>query len=194
MADSYPAALGARLMDGFFCGNVCVARTYLGELVDSENEARAFGTLGVVFSLGLFVGPVLGGALAKPAEWAPGLFESTIFERHPFLLSNLIFACLVACVFLLGVVALKETRRPREQDRSFLAAEGSGEGERQQQSVLQSRRLWQLLAASSLLYGYVAARLNTFVLVSSLPQSLHGLEVSSHQFAYIQTFAALMLF
>ena len=22
MADSYPAALGARLMDGFFCGNV----------------------------------------------------------------------------------------------------------------------------------------------------------------------------
>ena len=39
LADSYSAALTARLLDGFFCGNECVANTYLGELVNSENVA-----------------------------------------------------------------------------------------------------------------------------------------------------------
>ncbi|CAE7414088.1 ZIFL2 [Symbiodinium microadriaticum] len=192
LANSYPAALAARLIDGFFCGNACVARTYLGELVDAENEARAFGLLGVVFSLGLFVGPILGGTLAHPADWAPGWFDSTIFEGHPFFLSNLIFACLVACIFLLGVVALTETRGPREREESFLASAAEASQAREPNSV-GSRRLWHLLTLSSILYGYVAARLNSFVLVSSLPRTMHGLDVSPHQFAYIQTFAALML-
>jgi len=191
LADSYTAALAARLMDGFFCGNVCVARTYLGELVDAENEARAFGLLGVVFSLGLFVGPILGGTLAHPASWAPGWFDSTIFESHPFFLSNLIFACLVACVFLLGVLALQETRGPREREESFLAS--AGDDQATGEASVGSLRLWHLLTLSSILYGYVAARLNSFVLVSSLPRTMHGLDVSPHQFAYIQTFAALML-
>ena len=31
----------AKSSAGFFCGNVGVARTYLGELVDSSNEAQA---------------------------------------------------------------------------------------------------------------------------------------------------------
>ena len=173
LADSYWAALAARLMDGFFCGNACVARTYLGELVDAENEAWAFGTMGLVFSLGLFVGPGLGGALANPADWAPGLFESTIFERHPFLLSNLIFSCLVVCVFILGLAALKETRRPREGE-SFLPADADA---RRTSRFPQGRRLWQLLITSSLMYGYVAARMNSFVLVSSLPGNL-GVDVA----------------
>ena len=168
LADSYTAALAARLMDGFFCGNVCVARTYLGELVDAENEARAFGLLGVVFSLGLFVGPILGGTLAHPASWAPGWFDSTIFESHPFFLSNLIFACLVACVFLLGVLALQETRGPREREESFLAS--AGDDQATGEASVGSLRLWHLLTLSSILYGYVAARLNSFVLVSSLPR------------------------
>jgi len=191
LADSYPAALAARLLDGFFCGNECVANTYLGELVDSENEARAFGILGVVFSFGLFLGPVLGGGLARPASWEPQIFAGTLFERHPFLLANLIFACLVIAVFLLGFAALKETRG--HEQASGLLNDEARDFRRRQVLLPQGRRLWQLLIASCLLCGYIAARLNSLILVSSLPTTLHGLGISSHEFACVQACAAFML-
>ncbi|CAE7433778.1 mfsB [Symbiodinium sp. CCMP2456] len=192
LADSYPAALAARLLDGFFCGNECVANTYLGELVDSENEARAFGILGVVFSFGLFLGPVLGGGLARPASWESQVFAGTLFERHPFLLANLLFACLVVAVFLLGAAALKETRG-HEPASGLLRSDEAIDAQRRQALLPQGRRLWQLLIASSLLCGYIAARLNSFILVSSLPRTLHGLGISSQEFAGVQACAAFML-
>ncbi|CAE7039413.1 mfsB [Symbiodinium natans] len=192
LADSYPTALGARLLDGFFCGNECVANTYLGELVDSDNEAQAFGTLGAVFSFGLFLGPMLGGGLAHPAGWEPQLFADTFFERHPFLLANLLFAVLVTAVFALGLVALPETRR-NGQDANLLQDTEGGGARRLGHLLPQGRKLRQLLIASSLLSGYVAARLNSFILVSSLPRTLHGLAISSHQLACIQACAAVML-
>ena len=166
-------------------------QTYLGELVDSENEARAFGILGVVFSFGLFLGPVLGGGLARPASWEPQIFAGTLFERHPFLLANLIFACLVIAVFLLGFAALKETRG--HEQASGLLNDEARDFRRRQVLLPQGRRLWQLLIASCLLCGYIAARLNSLILVSSLPTTLHGLGISSHEFACVQACAAFML-
>ena len=58
------------VLDGFFCGNAGVTKTYLGELVDSSNEASAFGKLSLTFSLGLFIGPMLGGTLSNPTVLA----------------------------------------------------------------------------------------------------------------------------
>merc|ERR1719188_1497091 len=57
----------ARALDGFFCGNMGVTRTYLGEIVDETNEAKGFGFLSTCFSLGMFIGPMLGGLLVYPA-------------------------------------------------------------------------------------------------------------------------------
>ena len=134
---------------------------------------------------------MLGGGLAHPADWEPGLFAGTVFDRYPFLLPNLLFACLVAAVFLLGFMALDETLGLRQAEQLL---QNRDVGERRfEPSFPQGRKLWKLLIASCLLCGYIAARLNSFILVSSLPRNLHGLGMSSRQFAYIQACAALML-
>ena len=81
-AQSLSVALSARLLDGFFCGNVGVARTYLGEMVDRTNEAKAFGVMASTFSLGLFIGPTLGGTLAYPAKFYPAIFAARKPASH----------------------------------------------------------------------------------------------------------------
>lgn len=190
MAQSLPVALSARLLDGFFCGNVGVARTYLGEMVDSSNEAKAFGILASTLSLGLFIGPSLGGMLAYPAKFYPATFSGTIFDSHPFLLPNLSYACLAVAALLLGFVALPESRaREALLTRESLDSPPS----KFWQSFPRGTAIRRLLFSSSLLFGYTAARLNSFVLVSSLPEKLGGMALSPHQFGYIQICAAAMI-
>ena len=188
----------ARLMDGFFCGNIGVVRTYLGELVDNSNEAKAFGILAATFSLGLIIGPTLGGSLAYPARWYPATFQGTIFDTHPFLLPNLSYACLAIAALLVGFFALPESRARVQQQAALLARSGAESEEFQAMKFWQGfpkgRNFRQILIASSLLNGYVAARLNAFVLVSSLPETMGGMALSPHQFGYIQVCAAAMIF
>ena len=107
----------ARALSGFFCGNTGVTRTYLGEIVDETNEADGFGFLSICFSVGMFIGPTLGGELVFPARWAPSVFAGTIFEERPFLLPNLVYAVCAAVAWIIGALFLEETlpkseRRP----------------------------------------------------------------------------------
>jgi len=104
----------ARGLDGFFCGNMGVTRTYLGEIVDASTEAKGFSFLSVCFSLGLFIGPILGGELVYPARFAPSIFGGTIFETHPFLLPNLTYAIFAAVSWTIGACFLEETL-PKEE-------------------------------------------------------------------------------
>ncbi|CAJ1348646.1 unnamed protein product, partial [Effrenium voratum] len=186
LADSLAVALFARILDGFFCGNVGVARTYLGELVDSSNEAQAFGILSSTFSLGLFIGPMLGGLLAYPGRWQ--LFAGTVFDTHPFFLANLSYALLAVAAFFLGLAALPESRQIQRDPLL-----GAGAARSTWQGFPRTPHLRKLLVASSLLLGYVSSRLNAFVLVSSLPRDLNGLALTPHQFGYIQVIAACMI-
>ncbi|CAK9065581.1 unnamed protein product [Durusdinium trenchii] len=84
-----------------------VTRTYLGEIVDESNEAKGFSFLALCFSVGLFVGPILGGELVFPAERAPQIFGGTIFEEYPFLLPNLTYAIFAAIAWVIGCVFLE---------------------------------------------------------------------------------------
>eukprot|EP00933_Yihiella_yeosuensis_P074742 TRINITY_DN8377_c0_g3_i1.p1 TRINITY_DN8377_c0_g3~~TRINITY_DN8377_c0_g3_i1.p1 ORF type:complete len:568 (-),score=62.44 TRINITY_DN8377_c0_g3_i1:178-1848(-) len=109
LGKSLPMIFTARALDGFFCGNIGVTRTYLGEIVDETNEAKGFSFLAVNFSLGLFIGPMLGGELVYPARWAPGLFAGTIFETYPYLLPNLTYAIFALVAWIIGAIFLEET-------------------------------------------------------------------------------------
>eukprot|EP00931_Biecheleriopsis_adriatica_P096725 TRINITY_DN70410_c0_g1_i1.p1 TRINITY_DN70410_c0_g1~~TRINITY_DN70410_c0_g1_i1.p1 ORF type:complete len:560 (+),score=31.04 TRINITY_DN70410_c0_g1_i1:158-1681(+) len=109
LGQSLPVVFAARALDGIFCGNVGVTRTYLGEIVDESNEAKGFGFLSICFSVGLFIGPLLGGELVYPAQWAPGVFSGTVFDDYPFLLPNLTYACFAAVAWIIGAVFLEET-------------------------------------------------------------------------------------
>lgn len=114
----------ARALDGFFCGNMGVTRTYLGEIVDETNEARGFGFLATCFSFGLFIGPALGGELVYPAERYPSVFRGTIFDTYPYLLPNLSYASCAALAWVIGAIFLEETL-PRSARRGGCCGGGA---------------------------------------------------------------------
>ncbi|CAJ1414447.1 unnamed protein product [Effrenium voratum] len=109
LGTSLPTIFAARALDGFFCGNMGVTRTYLGEIVDETNEAQGWSFLALCFSLGLFVGPILGGELVFIADRFPQIFGGTIFETYPFLLPNLTYAIFAAVAWCIGACFLQET-------------------------------------------------------------------------------------
>ena len=106
---SLPLALATRALAGFSSGNVGTIRTTVAEMVPQKIlQPRAFSVMPLVWTIGSIFGPILGGALAKPAERYPEVFENNhFFKEFPFALPNL-----VACIFflvglLMGILFLK---------------------------------------------------------------------------------------
>ena len=102
-------ALAARALAGASSGNVGTIRTTVAEMVPEKIlQPRAFSIMPLVWTIGSIFGPILGGALAKPATRYPNVFgNSKFFKEFPFALPNL-----VACIFfliglLMGILFLK---------------------------------------------------------------------------------------
>ena len=55
----------ARIIDGLTAGNLTVAQAYISDVTEPQNRAKAFGLIGVAFSLGFLIGPALAGYLAQ---------------------------------------------------------------------------------------------------------------------------------
>jgi len=114
LAPSLPILIAVRFAQGLSSGNVPVARSYMADITDSSNEARAFAMIGAVFGLGGMLGPVLGGSLALPATQYPATFAATgLFGRFPFLLPCAVVAAFVLVDFVFALVMLSETGTER---------------------------------------------------------------------------------
>lgn len=211
-AESLPMAFVARGIDGFFCGNTGVVKTYLGEIVDGTNEARGFSFIALCFSMGLFIGPMLGGQLVDPAVWMPEVFSGTTFERHPYLLPNLTYAVFAAISWFLGFCFLKETLPPwqrRRGGRRWASSAGllQNDGDEQHSSTVvlgrseeDQRQKWRetkttlgFLFSYSLLSGCYAAWVQNFVLIVSLPRSISGFGLGPHEIGLLQNFSGVGL-
>ena len=72
-AQDFETALVARAVTGAF-GASAIARSYMADITDETNEARAFGMIGAVWGAAGMFGPALGGLLAQPARQYPGYF------------------------------------------------------------------------------------------------------------------------
>jgi len=213
LAPSLTVVFLARGLDGFFCGNVGVVKTYLGELVDETNEARAFSLIAICWSCGLFLGPLLGGELVHPAKTAPGIFADTVFETHPYLLPNLVYACLAAVAWIIGLLFLEETlpRNSSQAARQFQQAStlssqqmlpssdavavNDRESNFKLSAICSPKQLplWRLMKSYALASGYYAAWVQNFVLLVSLPASTHGFGFGPREIGIMQNFAAVGL-
>lgn len=70
----------------------------------------------VVWCLGSIVGPMIGGALARPCISYPGLFlPGSIWDKYPYLLPNLFSAFIVLIGVINGVLFLEETHAGKKQ-------------------------------------------------------------------------------
>ncbi|KAI1628123.1 MFS transporter [Exophiala viscosa] len=90
---SFTMALSGRTLGGALNGNIGVIQTMVGELVTKpEHEPKAFAIMPFIWSIGCIIGPAIGGLLANPVKFYPGVFSKDgLFGQFPFLLPNLVF-------------------------------------------------------------------------------------------------------
>ncbi|KAL2261480.1 hypothetical protein VTK26DRAFT_4081 [Humicola hyalothermophila] len=122
-APSLQVALFARALGGFLNGNLGVLQTTVAELIKvKEHQPRAYSVMPLVWCIGSIVGPMIGGALAKPVETMPWIFRpGSIWDRFPYLLPNLFSAICVMIGVIIGVLFLEETHaeKKRQRDRGL---------------------------------------------------------------------------
>ncbi|KFH47709.1 putative membrane protein-like protein [Hapsidospora chrysogenum ATCC 11550] len=118
-APSLPVALFARALGGLLNGNIGVLQTTVAELVTvKEQQPRAYTIMPMVWCIGSIVGPMIGGALARPCISYPELFpRGTIWDRYPYLLPNLFSAVMVFFGVVIGILFLEETHAAKKSRR-----------------------------------------------------------------------------
>lgn len=67
-------------------------------------------------SAGLLIGPMIGGSLADPAKRWPSVFDTSFWNKYPYLLPNLTVASLELALVIVMIVGLPETG-PRYRGR-----------------------------------------------------------------------------
>lgn len=109
-------ALAIRFCQGVSCGAMLVGRTYLSDITDETNDARAFALVGIVWGFGDIIGPMLGGLLSQPAEqYASSFVLLPTWIQHSLLTYPYALPCIVVSAvgfvdFVLAYAALPETR------------------------------------------------------------------------------------
>ncbi|ODA76351.1 hypothetical protein RJ55_08197 [Drechmeria coniospora] len=118
-APSLPVALFARALGGLLNGNIGVLQTTVAELVTSrEQQPRAYTIMPMVWCIGSIIGPMIGGALARPCISYPNLFpRGSIWDRYPYLLPNLFSAIMVFVGVAIGLLFLEETHIEKKLQR-----------------------------------------------------------------------------
>ncbi|KAG1884875.1 major facilitator superfamily domain-containing protein [Suillus subluteus] len=135
----------SRCMSGFLNGNVGVMKTMMGELTDSTNMAQAFALFPIVWSLGGFVGPLIGGALARPQDHWPALFANPFWGKYPYFLPCAVAACLFIPALFMMLIFLEETLSTKRRPRLTSATLGVSSGESPHQQSMAYTPLRSLL-------------------------------------------------
>ncbi|KAB5536061.1 major facilitator superfamily domain-containing protein [Coniochaeta sp. 2T2.1] len=112
-------ALIARALGGLLNGNIGVLQTTVGELITvKEHQPRAYTVMPMVWCLGSIIGPMIGGALARPVRAFPFLFApGSLWAHYPYLLPNLFSAICVFMGVIVGVLFLEETHEEKKHKR-----------------------------------------------------------------------------
>merc|ERR1711871_780360 len=87
-----------------------MAKTLVSEISAPPYQAMTMGLTSGCWSLGLVIGPALGGLLANPCKLYPETFgNNMVFATYPYLLPNLINSILAFVAFILVMVYFPET-------------------------------------------------------------------------------------
>ncbi|KAF8344725.1 major facilitator superfamily domain-containing protein [Amanita rubescens] len=134
MSTQFWTLLAFRILQGIFNGTIGVSKTVIGEvcillvesgkirvhptqITDSTNMADAFAITPVVWTVAVTIGPFIGGLLSQPATRWPDTFGRISYLRsHPYFLPSFASSILALLIFLMALIALKETL-PSKQKR-----------------------------------------------------------------------------
>lgn len=102
----------AQLRAGVLNGNIGIIKSSLAELTDHTNEARAFALLPITWTIGSSLGPLIGGALADPAQRYPYVFgDIELFREYKYLLPCLVAGACPLVGAIIGWLLLREVKR-----------------------------------------------------------------------------------
>ncbi|CAM9287714.1 unnamed protein product [Ectocarpus sp. 8 AP-2014] len=111
LSTSFVWALGCRFLLGVLNGLLGISKAMTSEVCGKEHEATGMAYVLGCASIGLVIGPGLGGLLAEPATHYPTVFsESGLFGRFPYLLPNIVGAGIALTGLPFVFFFLKETR------------------------------------------------------------------------------------
>ncbi|XP_062519759.1 uncharacterized protein LOC134194806 [Corticium candelabrum] len=121
-SQNFAWAVGSRLLWGLLNANLSIAKTYLSEVCDDTNQARAFAVLGMSAGGARLISVVIGGFLSNPAD-KYSLFENEFFCHFPYLLPCLVNAFIGALAVALGFCYLKETLHSKKKSQESIEVE-----------------------------------------------------------------------
>ncbi|PQV65244.1 Major Facilitator Superfamily protein [Abditibacterium utsteinense] len=83
LAGSLPLLFAARIIDGITGANISTAQAYLSDITPAEERSKIFAFFGVIFGVGVAIGPLIGSALTHlPGAWGGnlglGMFSATL--------------------------------------------------------------------------------------------------------------------
>ncbi|KNC50024.1 major facilitator superfamily transporter [Thecamonas trahens ATCC 50062] len=103
LSRSFWWAVAARVLSGLSNGNVGVAKSYLAEISDETNAPKAYARMGLVWGMGMVLGPAVGGSLANIDRTFPALAgRGSPFSYYPYLLPCLVAALVNVVGFIVG--------------------------------------------------------------------------------------------
>ncbi|KAF2826142.1 MFS general substrate transporter [Ophiobolus disseminans] len=157
MSQSLWQMIVARCCAGVFAGTVVTVRAMLSESTTKHTQARAFSYFAFARNLGLFVGPIIGGVLERPAEKYKGSFgRIEFFHHYPYALPSVVTSLIALSAAITTLVSVKETR-PAQLDNK--------------KTDEPPLSIWQLLKSPGvarvvLIYNYVMCLAFTFTAVN----------------------------
>ncbi|KIW26241.1 uncharacterized protein PV07_09354 [Cladophialophora immunda] len=106
-----------RCFAGVFAGTIVTIRTMITENSTHKTQARAFSFFAFTGNLGIFLGPLLGGALANPATEYPSVFgHIKLFHEYPYALPTFVSGSIGLVATITSAIGIKETlvRSPKK--------------------------------------------------------------------------------
>ncbi|KAI1802659.1 MFS general substrate transporter [Daldinia bambusicola] len=125
LAQSIWQMITLRCIAGVFAGTVVTIRTMIAEHSTPHTQARAFSWFAFTSNVGIFIGPLVGGALADPAHQYPWAFGGVpFFENYPYALSSIVVGCMGLTAVVTSALFVEETL-----DRSIIQSSTSSDDE-----------------------------------------------------------------
>ena len=108
-ASSFSMAVSARLLCGLLNGNIGIMKSFLTEITDQTNRARAFSLLPLAWGAGTVLAPLVGGLLCRPAlKWPDAVWVGPLLHRFPYALPVLVGAACQLVAVVVVALLLKE--------------------------------------------------------------------------------------
>ena len=193
LSESISMAIIARFLAGAGNGNIAVARAYIGDISDPSMISRRMGMIGAAFGLGFMIGPFIGGVLSNPSSGIGGVFATSFWINHPYLLPCMFSSVLSLISLTLAITRLPESLPPESRKiTTGTPLKKIGDMFTNILKVMKLPNISTLIFANFLFMVGFSMMHGTFILFTAMGAENGGLGFSEMQNGWIFAFIGLL--